>query len=205
MSSTAYAQPRLRATDAVTARPALDRFCLEVRSRAMRLALLETSGNTHAAADLVQDSLERLVRHYPERPEQEWPPLFYGILRNRITDWHRRRKVEKVLDFFFSSDDDDDAAQAAWEQLVDDSPGPEQRVQGLQQAARIADALARLSPRQRQVFLLREMEELTIADTAKAMNISEGSVKTHHLRALTRLRDWLQGDNPLAGAQAHAS
>ncbi len=193
------------APPAVTASPALDRFCLEVRARALRLALLETAGNAAAAADLVQDSLERLVAHYHQRPQAEWAPLFYGILRNRITDWHRRRKVEKVLEFFFPGDDDPDAAGPAWEQLVDEAPGPEQRLQGLQQAARIADALQRLSARQRQVFLLREMEDMTIADTARAMDISEGSVKTHHLRALTRLREWLRDDQPRARPPQHAS
>ena len=206
MSTLAYARAHARAAraDTVTARPALDRFCLDVRARAMRVALLETSGNAHVAADLVQDSLERLVSRYPDKPEQEWPALFYGILRNRIVDWHRRRRVEKVFEFFFAPDDDPDDQAPAWEALADDAAGPDEQVHGLQLAGRIADAVARLSSRQRQVFLLREIEELTIADTARAMNISEGSVKTHHLRALTRLREWLRDDNPGSGPEHHA-
>ncbi len=207
MPATAYAPahtPCAPGVDTVTSRPALDRFCLEVRARALRLALLETAGNGAAAADLVQDSLERLVGHYADKPEQEWPALFYGILRNRITDWHRRRRVERIFDFFFQADDAGDEQTPAWESLADEAAGPEEQVQGLQLAGRIADAITRLSSRQRQVFLLREMEEMTIADTARAMSISEGSVKTHHLRALTRLREWLQDDNPRCGPQHHA-
>ena len=205
MSLTAYAPTHVRADSVpyVSACPALDRFCLEVRPRAMRLALLETAGNSHVAADLVHDSLERLVSRYPDKPEAEWPPLFYGILRNRITDWHRRRKVERVFDFFFAGDEDSDGEAPGWESLADQAPGPDQQLGSLQLAGRIADAVARLSSRQRQVFLLREMEDMTIADTARAMNISEGSVKTHHLRALTRLRDWLRDDNPASGGPEH--
>ncbi len=209
MSTTAYACPHVRAAaaDAVTTRPALERFCVDVRARALRLALLETSGNHHAAADLVQDSLERLVSRYADKPEPEWAPLFYGILRNRLVDWHRRRKVEKVIDFFFTTDSDgeSDDSVPGWQALADEAAGPEEQVGSLQLAGRIADAVARLSSRQRQVFLLREMQELTIADTARAMDISEGSVKTHHLRALTPLRQWLQDDNPGAGPEHHAS
>lgn len=205
MSLTAYAPAHVRAerVPSVSTRPALERFCLEVRPRALRLALLETSGNSHVAADLVHDSLERLVARYPDKPEAEWAPLFYGILRNRITDWHRRRKVERVFDFFFAGGDEADGEAPGWESLADEAPGPEQQVGSLQLAGRIADAVARLSSRQRQVFLLREMEDMTIADTAKAMNISEGSVKTHHLRALTRLREWLRDDNPASGGPDH--
>ena len=173
----------------VSAEPALERFCADVGPRALRLALLETGGHGAAASDLVQDALTRLVGRYRDRPAEQWPPLFYGILRNRIIDWHRKRRVEKIVDFFFSGDDDDGVA--AWESLVDPADGPEARVSSLQQAARVAAALQRLSARQRQVFVLREVEELSIADTAQAMGISEGSVKTHHLRALTRLRGWL--------------
>ncbi|OIQ89635.1 ECF RNA polymerase sigma factor SigD [mine drainage metagenome] len=172
----------------MSAEPALERFCADVRSRALRLALLETGGHAAAASDLVQDALTRLVARYRERPAEQWPPLFYGILRNRIVDWHRKRRVERVFDFFFSDDDD---GAPAWESLVDPADGPEAQVSSLQQAARVAAALQRLSARQRQVFVLREVEELSIVDTAQAMGISESSVKTHHLRALTRLRGWL--------------
>jgi RNA polymerase sigma-70 factor (ECF subfamily) len=173
--------------------PALESFCVEVRPRAMRLALLETGGQAALAADLVQDALTRLVARYRDRPAEQWPPLFYGILRNRIVDWHRKRRVEKIFDFFFAADDGDEPVEAAWEALADPADGPEQLVSSRQQAARVAAALQRLSARQRQVFVLREVEELSIADTARAMGISEGSVKTHHLRALTRLRDGLEG------------
>lgn len=185
--------------DDVNQEPALDRFCLEVRPRALRIALLETAGNAHLAADLVQDSLAKLVSNYRDKPAEEWAPLFYSILRNRITDWHRRKKIEKVFDFFFANDDEDEAAAAPWESLADPAPGPEHLAGNLQLAGRIADAISQLSARQREAFLLREMEGLSIVDTAKAMHVSEGSVKTHHVRALTRLRSVLQSDNPLIG------
>ena len=192
MTSSA-ASLRVASLAAVGGETALENFCAAVRPRALRLALLETAGNA-VAADLVQDALTRLVAHYRDRPAEQWPPLFYGILRHRIVDWHRKRRVEKIVDFFFTDGDDDNDGRVAWSSLVDPDDGPEQRVASMQQAARVAGALQRLSARQRQVFVLREVEELSIADTARAMNISEGSVKTHHLRALSRLRDWLEGE-----------
>ncbi len=173
---------------------ALNRFCAEVRVRATRMALIELR-DAALAADVVQDSLLKLVSNYKLRPAEEWAPLFYSILRNRITDMHRRRKVEKIFDFFFSSDEEDDQPPS-WEQIADGALGPEQEVANGQLAGRIADAISALSPRQREAFLLREMEGLSIVDTAATMKVSEGSVKTHHMRALTRLRELLESDHP---------
>jgi RNA polymerase sigma-70 factor (ECF subfamily) len=63
---------------------------------------------------------------------------------------------------------------------------------------RLADALASLDRKYREVFVLRDMEQLNIQETAEALGISVASVKTRLLRARLMLRDllaagWEQG------------
>lgn len=173
---------------------ALGAFFARVRERALRIAWIEVRDHT-AALDLVQDAMLRLVDRYGQHPPEEWPPLFYRILRNRIVDWQRHRRVEGLFAFIFSSggEDGDDERPV---DFADPGPDPESRLMGAQLARHIADALAQLPRRQRETFLLREWEGLSVAEAALAMGVSEGSVKTHHFRALSRLRELLRDDDP---------
>jgi RNA polymerase sigma-70 factor, ECF subfamily len=56
----------------------------------------------------------------------------------------------------------------------------------------IRQEISRLPARQREAFILRYWEELDVAETARAMDCSEGSVKTHCSRAAHALAEALK-------------
>ena len=60
--------------------------------------------------------------------------------------------------------------------------------------ALLAKALSSLAQKYREVFLLRDVEQMSIEETAKVLNISIASVKTRLLRARLMLRDMLSPD-----------
>ncbi|HEX6997522.1 MAG TPA: RNA polymerase sigma factor [Gammaproteobacteria bacterium] len=172
---------------------ALDGFLRAVEARAFRIAVLGIRDRDEAL-DVVQDAMIRLVRGYAHVPSAEWPPLFYRILTNRIRDWQRRRAVRRrVLAFFGANDDGEehDPLQSAPGPAADDPAEHAVRNEAL---AALEDALARLPERQREAFVLRNLEGLDVAGTAAAMQCSEGSVKTHYFRAVQRLRELLGED-----------
>ncbi len=59
---------------------------------------------------------------------------------------------------------------------------------------RVRSAVRRLPPRQREVVVLRMFEELSVAETARALGCREGTVKAHLHKAVGNLRDLLGGD-----------
>jgi len=143
------------------------------------------------ALDVVQDAMLRLSERYGDRPIVELAPLFQRILQNAIRDWFRRQKVRSLWTTLLSSlapgrgeDDDQDPLEtlrAAGDSNREESP-PD-RLERVQVIEIIEQEVSRLPPRQREAFLMRYWEELDVADTAKAMGCSEGSVKTHCSRA----------------------
>jgi RNA polymerase sigma-70 factor (ECF subfamily) len=177
--------------DEVRAAPAsMNAFLAQVERRAFRMAELNL-GHREDAMDAVQDAMLRLVKHYSEKPAQEWTPLFWGILRRRIVDLQRRRKVRSIMVGWLGGKDDDGEDLPAWEP-ADTGPGPLERLNDAQSYADMAAAVKLLPQRQREAFMLRVLEGLDVAETAQAMGCSEGSVKTHLSRALQRLRDQLE-------------
>ena len=86
--------------DTLESRVAIEAFLREVETRAFRIAVMNVRDRDEAL-DIVQDCMIRLVRRYSQRPSEEWRPLFYRILQNRIRDAQRRRSVRsRVLSFF---------------------------------------------------------------------------------------------------------
>lgn len=178
-------------TEDIRAVPAsMDAFLRQVERRAFRMAEMNL-GHREDAMDAVQDAMLRLVKHYSDKPAQEWTPLFWGILRRRIVDLQRRRKVRSIMVGWLGGRDEDGDELPMWEP-ADNSPGPLERLHDAQSYADMAAAVKLLPQRQREAFMLRVLEGLDVAETAQAMGCSEGSVKTHLSRALQRLRDQLE-------------
>ncbi len=173
----------------------LDSFLASVEKRALRMATIST-GNPDEALDIVQDAMMKLASHYGDRDPSQWPPLFYRILQNGITDAHRGRGWHKRWQQWFGHDDNGEPLDVM-ETLADQhSPHPDKQLQEDQAIDTLERAVQQLPLRQQQAFMLRLWEGLDVAATAAAMGCSQGSVKTHYSRAVHTLRDKLEGNWP---------
>lgn len=165
----------------------LDSFLRGVERQAY-ITARTISGDSEEAFDIVQDAMFRFVRKYSTRPEAEWRPLFFRILVNRSRDFRRRMAVRSRVMNWLRSDDRPNPIEV--------TPGPrtqnpEVQVNGRESLVILEQAMERLPLRQRETFVLRCLEGLSVADTARIMGCSEGSVKTHYSRAVAVLRDRL--------------
>ena len=159
----------------------LELFLAGIGTRAFRFAEAGLRSRDDAL-DAVQDAMMKMLA-YAERPAAEWTPLFWSILRRRIVDLQRRSNFR--LRWLAPPSERSEDSLVDW---ADPGAGPSQAHDQREAYARLTQALRGLPARQREAFTLRVLEELDVADTARIMGCSEGSVKTH----LSRARDALQ-------------
>jgi RNA polymerase sigma-70 factor (sigma-E family) len=141
------------------------------------------TGNPHAAADLVQDALERALDAWPRIRNHDDPEGYVRrtMVNRNVSIWRRRRReylVEGVPDRAHHDDPP----------MLD----PELRA-----------ALAALPPRQRTVLVLRYGEDLSERQVAQMLGCSVGTVKSQTFKALTKLREHLS--RPVAPTSAAGS
>jgi RNA polymerase sigma-70 factor (ECF subfamily) len=81
------------------------------------------------------------------------------------------------------------------ERLLHSGGGPSASVRREELRARVRAALGRLPDRDREVLVLRHLEQLSTAEAAAVLGVSEGAVKMRVLRAAQRLHDLLDGES----------
>jgi RNA polymerase sigma-70 factor (ECF subfamily) len=129
------------------------------------------------------------VPFYPWLRRFAWERL---VEVNRRHLQARRRSVarEERLDLQLP----DQSARALAERLLAHDTSPSRRLMRQELRDRVQAALDRLDPRDREVLVLRYLEQLSTAESAAALGISVGAVKMRHLRALQKLRADLGDD-----------
>lgn len=149
-------------------------FASSARDRLRRTAYL-ACGDWDKAADHVQEGLVRVYVAWPrlQRNGQEYAYARKAVM-SALLDHHRRRSsTERPVDHAASS-----APHPA-------TPDP---VDAIAQRHELMAALAQLPPRQRACLVLRYFEDLSVVDTAGALGITPGTVKSQTSRALDTVR-----------------
>lgn len=148
------------------------RYVTERSGAWLRVAFLLT-GDRADAEDLLQTGLAKTYLAWHRIQDKgALDGYVRRVLVNTQTSWWRKRRIEEYPT--------DVLPEQPWE---DCAPGR------LEIRESVWKALAQLPKRQRAVVVLRYYEDLSEAETAAAMGISVGTVKSTASRALAKMRD----------------
>jgi RNA polymerase sigma-70 factor (ECF subfamily) len=152
-------------------------------------------------SDVVQEALAEAAGKLSDYLRQR-PVPFYPWLRRlaweRLVKLHRhhihasKRSVTREQLSTLPDESVDELAR----RLAATGTSPSGHVVRLEQHARVRAALDQLPERDREVLVLRYLEQLSTAEVAAVLGITTGAVKVRHLRALERIRAVLADDLP---------
>ena len=151
--------------------------------------LLRQCGNRDTAADLAQDVFFRVVRGASSFHHQsKFSTWIYTIARNAAVDASRKARHRNHPSLDDSPKPD---GQRLGDRIASDDPGPDRGTTAERLRTDLVDAIEKLPPDQREVFLLREYHGLSFNEIAEVVNAKVGTVKSRMRYALERLQEVL--------------
>jgi len=158
----------------------------ERRVFAAALAILRNEAD---AEDVAQEAMLKAFKHIRQfRAESRFSTWLIQITVNEAR-MRRRKEHADIMEPI--ADRQDEEGNYSPRDFADWREIPLEILERKEVRQELAEALASLGEKYREVFLLRDMQHLSIEDTAKALGISTSSVKTRLLRARLMLRDLL--------------
>ncbi len=136
------------------------------RGQALQRTAYLLTGDHHLAQDLVQTALMQAAKHWERIHTSPEAYVRRSIFTANVSRWRRIRFTEQPLSY--------------------DAPAVAEDVDS---RVALRAALDQLTAKQRAVLVLRYYEDLTEAQTAEALGVSPGTVKSNTRQALARLRD----------------
>lgn len=144
------------------------------------------------AQDATQQTFLSAMQHLPKfRKEASFFTWLATIAVNAALKIVRKQRGLKVVSFDKAVAPNDEGSLPHPEFIADWRENPEQLIQRRETRQLLDVAISELDPGYKAVFLLRDVEDLSVKETAKALHLSEGVVKVRLLRARLQLRERL--------------
>ena len=149
------------------------------------------TGNREAAEDCGQEAMIRIWRNLANyRGECALESWVYRIAANCCMDWLRKKKRDRSVSVEPLREQGFDPA--------DTSPGTAEQVVAEDERQRLREAISLLPDEQREALILTQLEKVPYEEAARALGVSEGTVKSRVNRAKTRLKELLSEERELS-------
>lgn len=167
----------------------VDQFSAPIYRLGMRIL-----GNAQDAEDILQETFIKAFRSLADfEARSSLSTWLYRIATNEALMLLRKRKPVAAL--VYESEDSEEVEPV---EIMDWCCLPEEELLSSESRAFLEQALQQLSPSLRVVFVMRDIEGLSIKETAEVLEITEAAVKVRLMRARLRMREAL---NHYFGAQ----
>lgn len=165
------------------------RKIMEAHQKEIFYLAYDMTGNRQDAEDLSQEIFIKAfhaMQHF--RGDAKIGSWLYRIAVNTCIDKLRQKKDEM---YDISAEFDESGSVPHRYLATDPEENPENKAENSMMQRYIRNALHKLSPGERSVFVLRHYHDLPLAEIAQILNLSLGTVKSQIHRALKKLQTQL--------------
>ena len=167
--------------------PEETRRFVEANSNAVYRLALRMLGDEQDAEDVLQETFVKALRSLKSfEGRSNLSTWLFRIATNEALMLLRKKKPDTVS---IDAEREDDEGSSEPVELVDWCCMPERELLSDESKRHMEAAIQKLSPALRAVFELRDVEGLSVRETADVLNVSEAVVKTRLLRARLKLRE----------------
>jgi len=137
---------------------------------------------------------ESFLRAYQNLQDFRQGSTFETWLTRICINWCKDRlKRRRLVVYFHQTPREEEEGESGPRDVTPHpDPSPERRAFSSEIRARLREAIDRLSPRQKSIFLLKHFEELSIPEIAEITGLDSGTVKSHLFRASQKIRERLR-------------
>lgn len=162
---------------------------IEQQSRPIVSYLSRLVRDSHVAEDLAQEVFLRLHQKWEGIEERTMQAWLYRVARNLATDWFRKKKAlpfSAVSGGAMSDDSETARSPALW--LADPHGSPEDHAARAELLSLVESAIAGLSVKLRDVFVLCDLERLSYRDAADVLGCNVKTISSRLARARVRFQ-----------------
>ena len=149
-------------------------------------------GNTKEAEDITQEVFLKVWKNLKKFDrEKSFKTWIFSIAKNTAIDFLRKRKDIPIS--FFDNDDEENFLENT---LIDEEPLADKVIELEYNKKEIEKVMLDLTVVQREVIILKYLNEMSLSEVSEIMNIPKETVKSHHRRALIKMKKKLESSAP---------
>ena len=124
------------------------------------------------------------------RQVSQFKTWFFRIIINEAKDALRKEKSRGLFKTQHETDQDEES-ESILELIPSETRSPKEELEMKEEKEKLEMAIKKLPEREREIFILRYLNDLSLAEVAETLNLAVGSVKAHLSHGLEKVKSFL--------------
>lgn len=151
------------------------------------LTVLQKVTNSEDAKDITQEIFIKVLNSLHKfSGKSSFKTWLYRVAVNEAINFLRKKKIKHFLSLSSGNNEESEF------DMPDSTPNPEKNYENMQLMKRLMDALKKLPPKQKEVFMYRYFEEMSYDEISEITNVSVGALKASYFHSIRKLSELLK-------------